>query len=138
MAPSDDCIFCKIVRGEIPSMKLLETDHSYAFMNIGPVSTGHSLVISKYHGERLHDIPDDYLVDLLPIVKKIAVATGATDYNILQNNGKIAHQHVTHVHFHIIPKPSATDSEGLVIGWPLQEVNQQQLQKLCEEIKSKL
>ncbi|KAF8601354.1 HIT-like protein [Ceratobasidium sp. AG-I] len=113
------------LRREIPHMKLLETDHS-----IDPVSTGHSLVIPKYHGEKLHDIPDDYLVDLLPIVKKIAVATGATDYNILQ--------HVPHLHFHIIPKPSATDSEGLVIGWPLQEVNQQQLQKLFEEIKSKL
>ncbi|CCO36478.1 Hit family protein 1 OS=Saccharomyces cerevisiae (strain ATCC 204508 / S288c) GN=HNT1 PE=1 SV=2 [Rhizoctonia solani AG-1 IB] len=132
------CLFCKIIKGEIPSMKLLETEFSYAFLDIGPLSKGHSLVIPKYHGQKLHDIPDEYLADALPIAKKIALALGATDYNILQNNGKIAHQVVPHVHFHVIPKPSATDTEGLVIGWPTQKVEQPELQKLFEEIKGKL
>ncbi|KAF8594115.1 HIT-like protein, partial [Ceratobasidium sp. AG-I] len=132
------CLFCKIIKGEIPSMKLLETSLSYSFLDIGPLSKGHCLVIPKYHGEKLHDIPDEYLADALPIAKKLAIATGATDYNILQNNGKIAHQVVPHVHFHVIPKPSATDTEGLVIGWPTQKLEKEELQKVFEEIKSKL
>ncbi|KAF8752450.1 HIT domain [Rhizoctonia solani] len=131
------CIFCKIIKGEIPSMKLLETNLSYAFLDIGPLSKGHSLVIPKPRREAAR-YPDEYLADALPIAKKIAVALGATDYNILQNNGKIAHQVVPHVHFHVIPKPSASDDEGLVIGWPTQEVKQAELQKLFEEIKGKL
>ncbi|CUA68957.1 Hit family protein 1 [Rhizoctonia solani] len=138
MAFDDDCLFCKIIKGEVPSYKLLETDHSYAFLDIFPVSKGHSLIIPKYHGEKLHDIPDEYLADLMPVAKKIAIATGATDYNILQNNGKIAHQHVFHVHFHVIPKPSASDDAGLVIGWPAKDADKVDLQKILDEIKSRL
>ncbi|KNC76451.1 hypothetical protein SARC_11052, partial [Sphaeroforma arctica JP610] len=70
---------------------------------------GHILVIPKYCGERLHDIPDNYLADLLPVAKRVAVASGVTDYNILQNNGAIAHQVVKHVHVHMIPKPNDTE-----------------------------
>ncbi|CAE6429213.1 unnamed protein product [Rhizoctonia solani] len=138
MAFDDDCLFCKIIKGEVPSYKLLETDHSYAFLDIFPVSKGHSLIIPKYHGEKLHDIPDEYLADLMPVAKKIAIATGATYYNILQNNGKIAHQHVFHVHFHVIPKPSASDDAGLVIGWPAKDADKVDLQKILDEIKSRL
>ncbi|KAF8601335.1 HIT-like protein [Ceratobasidium sp. AG-I] len=138
MSSLASCLFCKIIKGEIPSMKLLETSLSYSFLDIGPLSKGHCLVIPKYHGEKLHVIPDEYLADALPIAKKLAIATGATDYNILQNNGKIAHQVVPHVHFHVIPKPSATDTEGLVIGWPTQKLEKEELQKVFEEIKSKL
>ncbi|KAF8601340.1 HIT-like protein [Ceratobasidium sp. AG-I] len=138
MSSLASCLFCKIIKGEIPSMKLLETSLSYSFLDIGPLSKGHCLVIPKYHGEKLHDIPDEYLADALPIAKKLAIATGATDYNILQNNGTIAHQVVPHVHFHVIPKPSATDTEGLVIGWPTQKLEKEELQKVFEEIKSKL
>ncbi|CAE6447082.1 unnamed protein product [Rhizoctonia solani] len=132
------CIFCRIIKGEIPSKKLLETQHSFAFLDVGPLSKGHSLVIPKYHGEKLHDIPDEYLADVMPVAKKIALATGATDYNILQNNGTIAHQVVPHVHFHVIPKPSASDNEGLVIGWPTKPADQTELQKLLDEMKSRL
>lgn len=67
-------------------------------MDIGPVSPYHSLVIPKYHAAKLHEMPDEYLTELLPIAKKLAKAIGAPDYNILQNNGKAAHQAVDHVH----------------------------------------
>ncbi|KAB5587539.1 hypothetical protein CTheo_9022 [Ceratobasidium theobromae] len=119
-----------LLAGEIPSMKLTETEKLYAFLDINPLSKGHSLVIPKYHGEKLHDVPDDYLADAMVMAKKIAIATGATDYNILQV--------VPHVHFHVIPKPSASDEEGLVIGWPQKTGLQDELKKLCEDIKSKL
>ncbi|KAG7444181.1 HIT-like protein [Guyanagaster necrorhizus] len=132
------CIFCKIIKGEIPSLKLLETDLSYAFLDIGPLSKGHALVIPKYHAEKLHQLPDEHLTDILPIAKRIAIAQGVENYNILQNNGRIAHQVVDHVHFHVIPKPSNTDKEGLVIGWPTQQIEKSELTKIFEELKEKI
>ncbi|KAF5015503.1 hypothetical protein F66182_13149, partial [Fusarium sp. NRRL 66182] len=83
------------------------------------------LVIPKYHGAKLVDIPDEYLTELLPVAKKIAIATGAEDFNVLQNNGRAAHQLVDHVHFHVIPKPNET--EGLGIKWPSQETDMDKL-----------
>lgn len=68
-----------------------------AFLDIQPLSRGHALVIPKHHGEKLADIPDDQLAEILPVVKKIVKATGAENYNVLQNNGRIAHQEVDHV-----------------------------------------
>ncbi|KAI5480723.1 hit family protein 1 [Pseudohyphozyma bogoriensis] len=130
----DECIFCKIVKGDIPSFKLVETDKTLAFLDIGATAKGHALVIPKYHGNKLHDVPDEYLSELLPIAKKLAVAVGAEDYNILQNNGKIAHQEVGHVHVHMIPKPTA--EEGLVFGgWPATKPDFPKLTEYHEELK---
>ncbi|EFQ30499.1 HIT domain-containing protein [Colletotrichum graminicola M1.001] len=130
------CIFCKIIKGEIPCFKLFESDKTLAFLDINPLSRGHALVIPKYHGAKLSDIPDDHLGEILPVVKKLIAATGATDYNILQNNGRIAHQLVDHVHFHMIPKPNET--EGLGVGWPQQQTDMDKLKALFEDIKSKM
>ncbi|CAH0050105.1 unnamed protein product [Clonostachys solani] len=130
------CIFCRIIKGEIPSFKLFESDKTFAFLDIGPLSKGHALVIPKHHGAKLTDIPDDSLTELLPVLKKIANASGAVDYNVLQNNGRIAHQEVDHVHFHLIPKPN--ESEGLGIVWNSQQPDMDKLKILAEEIKSKI
>ncbi|KAJ3917979.1 HIT-like domain-containing protein, partial [Lentinula edodes] len=132
------CIFCKIIKGEIPSFKLIETDLSfvYSFLDVGPIAIGHSMVIPKYHAAKMHELPDEYLADALPIAKKIALAQGAENYNILQNNGALAHQVVQHVHFHVIPKPN--EEEGLIVGWPAKEVPKEELQKVYEELKGKL
>ncbi|CAE6407504.1 unnamed protein product [Rhizoctonia solani] len=159
MASLASCIFCKIIKGEIPSKKLLETQHSQvvftlrthgaSIFNLLDLHSSMSALFQRVtpssspsepqdHGEKLHDIPDEYLADVMPVAKKIALATGATDYNILQNNGKIAHQVVPHVHFHVIPKPSASDTEGLVIGWPTKQADQTELQKLLDEMRSRL
>ncbi|TFK40495.1 HIT-like protein [Crucibulum laeve] len=132
------CIFCKIIKGDIPSFKLIETEFSYSFLDIGPLSKGHALVIPKYHTEKMHELPDEYLTDVLPIAKKIALAQGVKNYNILQNNGRIAHQEVDHVHFHVIPKPLEGDQEGLVIGWPVQKLGKEEIQKVYDEIKGRL
>ncbi|KAF8349379.1 HIT-like domain-containing protein [Amanita rubescens] len=132
------CIFCKIIKGEIPSFKLIETNLSYSFLDIGPLSRGHALVIPKYHAEKFHELPEEHLTDILPIAKKIAVAQGLENYNILQNNGAIAHQVVQHVHFHVIPKPTASDAEGLVIEWPTQQISKEELKALQEELQSRL
>ncbi|KAK9421186.1 putative HIT domain-containing protein [Seiridium unicorne] len=148
MASNAACIFCKIIKGEqpqfnlyyvaceIPSFKLFESDKTFAFLDISPLSRGHALVIPKYHGAKLLDIPDDHLSEILPVAKKLAKASGANDYNLLQNNGRIAHQVVDHVHFHIIPKPNET--EGLGIGWPQQQTDMDKLKALYEELKAKM
>ncbi|QDS71342.1 hypothetical protein FKW77_002233 [Venturia effusa] len=130
------CIFCKIIKGEIPSMKLFESDKTLAFLDIQPLSRGHSLVIPKHHGAKLTDIPDDQLTEILQVTKKIARAAGCEDFNVLQNNGRAAHQMVDHVHFHMIPKTNA--EEGLGIGWPMQKAEMDTLKALQEELKAKM
>ncbi|OXV06665.1 hypothetical protein Egran_05564 [Elaphomyces granulatus] len=130
------CIFCKIVKGDIPSFKLFESEKVLAFLDIQPLSRGHALVIPKFHGVKLTDIPDEDLTEILPVAKRIAIASGAENFNILQNNGRIAHQFVDHVHFHMIPKPNET--EGLGVQWPMQETDMEKLKALHAEIKSKM
>lgn len=130
------CIFCRIIKGEIPCFKLFESEKTLAFLDINPLSLGHALVIPKFHGPKLADIPDDHLGDILPVVKKIAAAAEASDYNLLQNNGAIAHQVVDHVHFHMIPKPN--EKEGLGIGWPSQQTDMDKLKALHERLKAKM
>ncbi|KAI9788636.1 MAG: Adenosine 5'-monophosphoramidase [Peltula sp. TS41687] len=131
-----NCIFCRIIRGEIPSFKLFESDKVFAFLDIQPLSRGHSLIIPKHHGVKLTDIPDDQLQEVLPVAKRIAKAVGAENYNILQNNGRLAHQVVEHVHFHMIPKPN--EQEGLGISWPAMEMEKSKLEELSQEVKAKM
>ncbi|KAF5517361.1 Hit family protein 1 [Colletotrichum aenigma] len=130
------CIFCKIIKGEIPCFKLFESDKTLAFLDINPLSRGHALVIPKHHGAKLADIPDEHLSEILPVVKKLVAASGAEDYNVLQNNGRIAHQMVDHVHFHMIPKPN--EAEGLGVGWPQQATDMDKLKAMFEDLKSKM
>lgn len=144
MSVNSACIFCKIIKGEIPSFKLLETAHTYSFLDIQPTTRGHLLVIPKHHGAKLHNLPDESLADLLPVAKRLVVALGldvdgaeaVPGYNILQNNGRIAHQEVDHVHFHVIPKPNET--EGLVVGWPAVNADMGELKEFAGELQKKL
>ncbi|ODV85969.1 hypothetical protein CANARDRAFT_198194 [[Candida] arabinofermentans NRRL YB-2248] len=129
--------------GEIPSFKLIETKFTYSFLDIQPTAKGHLLVIPKYHGAKLHNVPDEYLADILPVTKKLVKALDleieseqGDGYNILQNNGRIAHQEVDHVHFHLIPK---RDTEtGLIVGWPAKQSDMGELSAYAKELASKL
>lgn len=116
-----DSIFTKIMKGEIPSHKVYEDDRVFAFLDIGPLSTGHTLVIPKEPAETLDRLSDESAAAIgrvLPrLCRAVMKATGATAYNVLQNNGKAAHQAVMHVHFHIIPKH---EGKGLGIEWKTQ------------------
>jgi diadenosine tetraphosphate (Ap4A) HIT family hydrolase len=109
------CIFCKIIKGEIPSFKIAESALTYCFMDIGPLSKGHCLVIPKECQEKAHQLSEASMADVGVMLSRVAKGVGAEDYNILQNNGKLAHQEVMHVHFHVIPKTSADD--GLGVKW---------------------
>jgi histidine triad (HIT) family protein len=115
-----ETIFSKILRGEIPCFKVYEDEHVLAFLDVGPLSQGHTLIIPKEPAETLDQLSDDAAAAIgrvLPrLCRAVKAVTGAADYNVLQNNGSAAHQAVHHVHFHIIPKPNAR--EGLGIEWP--------------------
>ena len=129
-----DCIFCRIVAGEIPSHKLYESEKILAFLDAFPIAKGHSLVIPKEHGEKLTDISDDALSELIVVTKKVAEALDVEHYNILQNNGELAKQAIKHVHFHIIPK---TDHDGLDFNW-VPKQDSKNLEKLADEIKNRI
>ncbi|KAI8801068.1 HIT family protein 1 [Cladochytrium replicatum] len=133
---SASCIFCKIIKGVIPSSKILETDLTYVFLDINPLSKGHALVIPKYHAQFMHEVPDEHLADILPIAKKVATAIGAENYNILQKLTYDREFQVDHVHFHIIPKPDAR--QGLGIEWPQLSPTKEELAETLAAIKTKL
>ena len=115
-----DTVFGKIVRGEIPCHKVYEDEKVLAFLDINPLSEGHTLVVPKEAAETMDALSDESAAALgrvLPrLCRAVIAATGVREYNVLENNGTRAHQAIAHVHFHIIPKPNAQD--GLGIGWP--------------------
>ena len=119
MAKTDpDCIFCKIIAGEIPSEKVFENDHVLAFMDINPTSKGHTLVIPKDHSEDLVSTDVNMLLQVTAVLPKIAAAAvaavAAEGFNILQSNGPCAGQVVPHIHFHIVPR---NDGDGIGLGF---------------------
>ena len=119
-------IFSRIIRGEIPSHKIYEDDRVFAFLDVNPLSDGHTLVIPKEEAATLDQLSDESAAAIgraLPrIARAIMKATGATAYNLLQNNGVAAHQAVFHVHFHLIPKHA--DGSGLGLGWSPRKLDQ--------------
>ncbi len=119
-----ETIFARILRGEIPCHRVYEDEHVLAFLDVNPIARGHTLVIPREPAETLDKLSDDAAAAIgrvLPrLSRAVLAATGASAYNVLQNNGALAHQAVFHVHFHIIPKYD--DGTGLGIGWPAQKL----------------
>lgn len=110
-----DCIFCRMIRGEVKAYKIYETSHCLCVLTPFPLSRGHAVIIPKEHVESLHDCDPEYLEEVVPLAAKIVLALGLTDYNILQNNGTKCHQSVPHIHFHVIPRTG--DNDGLHFQW---------------------
>jgi histidine triad (HIT) family protein len=139
MSDHQPTIFDKILSGDIPSWKVYEDEHVFAFLDIGPLSAGHTLVIPKERKAMLHQLSDDSAAAVgrvLPrLCRAVLRATGATAYNVLQNNGTEAHQAVHHVHFHIIPK---FGGEGLGIGWLTKKLPESTGRELQEKIRKAL
>ncbi len=131
-----DTVFGKIVRGEIPCNKVYEDDKVLAFLDINPLSEGHTLVLPKEPAESLDRLSDESAAAVgrvLPrLCRAVVAATGVREYNVLENNGHGAHQAIAHVHFHIIPKPNAR--EGLGIGWPARGMDREAAAALARKI----
>ena len=135
-----DTIFLSIIDGTIPCHRVYEDDHVLAFLDINPISVGHTIVIPKELAETLGDLSDESaeaVGRVLPrLCRAVREVTGVRAYNILQNNGSGAHQAVMHVHFHIIPKPDAT--RGLGVGWPAVDIDHQEGAQLAGRLRSAL
>ena len=114
----EDCIFCKIINGELPSAKVYEDDDVFAFLDIMPVNKGHTLVIPKKHYYNIEDAPEDLIAKVMAVVRKIAPAVkkaADTDgFVVTQLNGETGGQVVPHLHFHVIPR---LKNDGLKF-WP--------------------
>ncbi len=132
------CIFCKIIRGEIPSSKVYEDDEILAFLDIMPVHKGHTLVIPKQHYETILDTPDELLQKIITVVKKVGgavIKAAQTDgFNVLQSNNETAGQVVPHLHFHIIPR----HVDDNLKFWPQGKYNEGEMQEYLEDIKKHL
>jgi len=138
--PTDpDCIFCKIIGGEIPCFKLYENDHTLSFMDINPASEGHALVIPKEHAADVHAVSEDAIMNTVITAKKIAAAVDRTlnpdGLNLLQCNGPAAAQSVFHFHMHVLPR---RDGDELKLNWGLKPGDMDAIGKLAERIRSNL
>ena len=136
---ADDCIFCKMVAGQIPVTKIYEDEVVLAFLDIGPVSDGHTLVIPTQHFEKLHDCPPDVLSRVASrlgkIAKAVATAMNSEGYNVLCNNGSVAGQLVGHLHFHIIPRNTG---DGLFNRWPAYKYQEGKIDAIAAKIRENL
>jgi len=134
-----ETIFSKLLRGEIPCHKLYEDALVLAFLDIGPLSRGHALVIPKEPAVTLGELSDESAAAIGRVLPRLCRAltkvTGTADYNVLQNNGASAHQAVFHVHFHIIPKPP---EGGLGIRWPAGALDHADAVNLAAEVAAAL
>jgi histidine triad (HIT) family protein len=135
-----ETIFSKILRGEIPCHKVYEDDLVLAFLDIGPLSRGHLLVIPKEPAETLDRLSDESAAAIGRVLPRLCRAvkrvTGVEQYNVLENNGPLAHQAVFHVHFHIIPKPN--DEQGLGVRWPSGKLDNADGARLASELAQAL
>lgn len=131
-----NCIFCKILNGEIPSNKVFENDNFIAILDAFPASEGHTLVIPKKHYENIFEIDEDTLKEGYAIAKKIAnsikKSLSAEDINILQNNGALAGQTVNHFHIHIIPRK---ENDKIVIKSEQINIDNNRINEILNSIK---
>ena len=130
------CIFCSIVKGDIPSYKVYEDDDFLAFLDISQAEIGHTLVVPKKHFDNLLEMDDETAKKMIVLVKKLAnkvkSATNASGINILNNNGLAAGQSVNHIHFHIIPR---YENDDLIMKFTEHKLSQEEFINLANKIK---
>jgi len=129
----DDCIFCKIANGQVPSKTLYEDEKFRVILDLAPATKGHALILPKNHAANLYELPEDVASEVLVLAKKMVakmtVALKCGGFNLVQNNGVVAGQTVSHFHLHLIPR---YEDDGQKINWMPLEMSQEQL----EEIKN--
>ena len=134
----NNCIFCKIINNEIPSKKIYEDDDFLAMLDIAPATKGHVLIVPKEHAETMTELSDEKLSKILVLAKKIIAAMkkvhSFTDYNIIQNNGRLAGQTVNHYHMHLIPRYSVDE----VSLWSPHENDPSVTEDMAEQVRKLL
>ena len=131
----EDCIFCKIAAGEIPSKTLYEDEKFRVILDLGPATRGHALVIPKEHYADLYEIPEETAGEAMKVAKKMAAVMTeklkADGFNIVQNNGEVSGQSVFHFHIHLIPR---YENDGQTINWKQTSPTAEELAAVKEEI----
>ncbi len=127
----DNCIFCKIANGEIPSKTLYEDERFRVILDLGPAARGHALILPKEHFADLFELPEDTLTEAAKLAQKMARKMKAKfhcqGFNLVQNNGSIAGQTVFHFHMHLIPR---YENDGQTIGWTVGSPSQEELENI--------
>lgn len=136
---AEDCIFCKMVAGQIPVTKIYEDEIVLSFLDIGPISNGHALVIPKQHFEKLHECPAELLGQVFTRIGKIAGAVAkamnSDGYNLLCNNGRAAGQLIEHLHFHVVPRKTG---DGVFNRWPSFKYENGKIEEIAAIIRKNL
>ncbi len=137
--PDSHCVFCKIVRGEIPSARVLETAHAVVFLDINPLNPGHTLLVPRSHHAHLEELPEELAAhagSLLPrLCRAVKAATGAEGLNVIINNGAVAGQIIDHCHWHIVPR-FANDS--IHWRWPQGKYSGDELSQMKSRIEQEI
>ncbi len=140
MVSEKECLFCRIVRNEIPAKKVFEDEKVLAFLDINPRNPGHTLVIPKKHYETILDIPEAEIGDLFKTVKKISAmiknGLNAQGISISQSNGSVAGQVVAHMHVHVIPRFVTEGPVGLEGILPVKKLDEKSMDKIVDTIKN--
>jgi histidine triad (HIT) family protein len=135
--PHEDCIFCKVLAGEIPSERVYEDDHAVAVMDINPWTRGHAVVIPRKHAADVFEIDDDELEHVIVAAKRLATkmrdTLGCDGINLLQSNGRAAWQTIFHLHFHVIPR---YDGDPLELPTRPQPAKPEELAEVAGEIRA--
>ena len=133
------CVFCKILDGQIPATKVFQDDACMAFLDIGPVADGHLLLVSADHVESIGELSPQQasamLRNLPALVRAVRAATLCQGVNVLQNNGRIAHQVVPHVHFHVIPRKAGDEFH---FNWPAGAYGPSRAEELAKAIRDEM
>lgn len=139
MVDAKDCLFCRIIAGDIPSQKVYEDTNSIAFLDINPRNPGHTLLVPKKHVETIFDLPEGEGSKLFAALKKVAVlvknGTQAHGLSVCQNNGSASGQVVAHVYFHLIPRFLNEGPPALENMLPIKKMDEKSLQKIASAIK---
>ncbi|KAA3624713.1 MAG: HIT family protein [Proteobacteria bacterium] len=134
-----DCIFCKIIAGEVPSFKIYEDDETYAFMDIHPVHPGHALVVPKTHAADVFEVSEEAIVAAARTARRVARAVNEIvrpdGMNLLQCNGKAAAQSVLHLHIHVLPR---ADGDDAPLNWELKPGDMDDIGQLAEKIRARI
>lgn len=131
-----DCVFCKIIKGELPCWKVYEDENTLAILSIGPVAKGHTLVVPKKHYDNLFDLPEKEAINMMKIVKRVSelVMKGVNAEGINLGMNNIVDQEISHAHIHIIPR---SKDDGLV-EWPGKKYKEGEMDEILSKIKEKL
>ena len=134
----DNCIFCKIANGEIPTRTVYEDADFRAILDLGPATKGHTLILPKEHAANLYELPEEISAKVLPVAQKVAgllkERLGCEGLNLVQNNGEIAGQTVMHFHLHLIPRYK---NDGQKILWDPKEPGEGELDGVLAQIQGK-